>query len=685
MQSVFLETLRTAQLESYYENLTAFGIDSLQSLVMLTMQDYGIVGVSSMEDRKRLFQLIQHLKSEADLSNPSLPLSNFLKDKEDALRSNSLSFLPKPSFKPASSSLSSSTLSDIATVPSSATVVSRPSDFAVPSPPIAEALPAKKPEYDYDSDESEKGVNMDVERIVSKKSMAFSPKKKVSGPLLNAYGVPISSSTNNSRSNISRAPGDLSDRIRVCVRKRPLNKKELRSNQTDIAPVTGKRSLTVNEPKVKVDLTKYVEQHEFTFDEVFDLDCTNDEVYRRTALPLVEYIFTGGKATCFAYGQTGSGKTFTMLDEKHGLYVKAGRDIFALLKGPQYQHLYAVVSFYEIYQSHLYDLLNSRKRLYAREDGKQQVCIVGLQEHEVSDVEELMRIFEFGNTARSTGATGANSDSSRSHAIFQIVIKHRKHKKKIQGKLSFIDLAGSERGADRGETDKQTRMEGSEINKSLLALKECIRALDQDSKHTPFRQSKLTQVLKDSFIGNSRTCMIATVSPNIGNSEHTLNTLRYAYRVKELKSSGGPDEGSKDSLELYGTSHDAGEDHIPLDLEFPPENLAISDNDESGDDSEIEELSTDSEDQLKTTGSQQYLYNGQDMDQLLRAHRHHMKLFSDLARMENRLLSSLTPLKNAKADSVTPEIYIQELEDIMHQKVDSLTQLQSHISRLKKE
>lgn len=90
--------------------------------------------------------------------------------------------------------------------------------------------------------------------------------------------------------------------------------------------------------------------------------------------------------------------------------------------------------------------------------------------------------------------TGANSDSSRSHAIFQIVLKLRNNLKKIQGKLSFIDLAGSERGADRGDTDKQTRMEGSEINKSLLALKECIRALDQDSKHTPFRQSKLTQV-----------------------------------------------------------------------------------------------------------------------------------------------------------------------------------------------
>ncbi|CAJ0745493.1 17643_t:CDS:10, partial [Entrophospora sp. SA101] len=252
-------------------------------------------------------------------------------------------------------------------------------------------------------------------------------------------------------------------------------------------------------------------------------------VYKRTALPLVEYIFRGGKATC-------SGKTFTMLDEKNGLYVKAARDIFALLQKPDFSYLAAYIGFYEIYQGQLYDLLNQRKKLYAREDGKKNVIITGLQEYAIDNVDNLMQVFDYGNNIRSTGATGANEDSSRSHAILQMVLKHKKNRKKFHGKLSFIDLAGSERGADRGEADKQTRMEGAEINKSLLALKECIRALDQDKRHTPFRQSKLTQVLKDSFVGNSRTCMIATISPNVTNSEHTLNTLRYADRVKELKS-----------------------------------------------------------------------------------------------------------------------------------------------------
>ncbi len=101
--------------------------------------------------------------------------------------------------------------------------------------------------------------------------------------------------------------------------------------------------------------------------------------------------------------------------------------------------------------------------------------------------------------------------------------------------MSFIDLAGSERGADVTDSNKQTRMDGAEINKSLLALKECIRALDQDKKHTPFRGSKLTLVLKDSFTGNCKTVMIGNISPSSFACEHTLNTLRYADRVKELK------------------------------------------------------------------------------------------------------------------------------------------------------
>ncbi len=151
--------------------------------------------------------------------------------------------------------------------------------------------------------------------------------------------------------------------------------------------------------------------------------------------------------------------------------------------------------------------------------------IQGLTEIRVENEEQLMDVLSDGLKERTTGVTGANVDSSRSHAVLSIKIRHRG---KAYGMMSFIDLAGSERGADTVDTDKRTRLDGAEINKSLLALKECIRAIDQDKRHTPFRGSKLTQVLKGSFIGNCRTVMIANVSPGLSCSEHTLNTMRYA-------------------------------------------------------------------------------------------------------------------------------------------------------------
>lgn len=150
----------------------------------------------------------------------------------------------------------------------------------------------------------------------------------------------------------------------------------------------------------------------------------------------------------------------------------------------------------------------------------------------------ISQLIDHGAGARMVGMTGANDESSRSHSIVQFAIKKptRKGGLMVAGKLSFIDLAGSERGADTYHNDRNTRLEGAEINKSLLALKECIRALDLDKGHVPFRGSKLTEVLRDSFVGKeARTVMIANISPNSTSVEHTLNTLRYADRVKELR------------------------------------------------------------------------------------------------------------------------------------------------------
>lgn len=362
-----------------------------------------------------------------------------------------------------------------------------------------------------------------------------------------SYGLPTLEKESSSRENNVA-------KIRVVVRKRPLNKKELSRKEDDVVSVSD-NGLTVHEPKLKVDLTAYVERHEFCFDAVLDQQVTNDEVYRETVQPIIPTIFQRTKATCFAYGQTGSGKTYTM----QPLPLRAAEDLVRLLHHPTYrnQKFKLWLSYFEIYGGKLYDLLSDRKKLCMREDGRQQVCIVGLQEFEVLDVQIVKEYIERGSASRSTGSTGANEESSRSHAILQLVVKKHNEVKdtrrnynnnnndandskggKVVGKISFIDLAGSERGADTTDNDRQTRMEGAEINKSLLALKECIRALDNDQLHIPFRGSKLTEVLRDSFVGNSRTVMISCISPNAGSCEHTLNTLRYADRVKSLSKSG---------------------------------------------------------------------------------------------------------------------------------------------------
>lgn len=358
-----------------------------------------------------------------------------------------------------------------------------------------------------------------------------------------SYGLSTLEKESNSRENNVA-------KIKVVVRKRPLNKKELSRKEDDVVSVCS-NGLTVHEPKLKVDLTAYVEKHEFCFDAVLDQQVTNDEVYRETVQPIIPIIFQRTKATCFAYGQTGSGKTYTM----QPLPLRAAEDLVRLLHQPTYrnQKFKLWLSYFEIYGGKLYDLLSDRKKLCMREDGRQQVCIVGLQEFEVLDVQIVKEYIERGNASRSTGSTGANEESSRSHAILQLVVKKHNEVKetrrnnndtneskggKVVGKISFIDLAGSERGADTTDNDRQTRIEGAEINKSLLALKECIRALDNDQLHIPFRGSKLTEVLRDSFVGNSRTVMISCISPNAGSCEHTLNTLRYADRVKSLSKSG---------------------------------------------------------------------------------------------------------------------------------------------------
>ena len=329
-------------------------------------------------------------------------------------------------------------------------------------------------------------------------------------------------------------------KIKVIVRKRPANHREFSQNDIDIIGTEGKNIIVVKELKNKVDLTKYIEEHRYTFDRAYNENSTNQQIYEEMLEPMIKAAFNKTKITCFAYGQTGSGKTYTMMGSNNengqpipGLYLLSCIDLFKYLKKREYSSLEIWVSFYEIYCNKLFDLLNNKNVLQAREDGKGHICIAGLIERNAKNINELMALIDHGLHSRTVGITGANLDSSRSHAILQIEIKTAD--KEPYSKISFIDLAGSERAVDTIDTTKQNKIDGAEINKSLLALKECIRALDMEKRHKPFRGSKLTLVLRDSFIGNCLTLMIANISPCLSCSLHTLNTLRYADRVKELR------------------------------------------------------------------------------------------------------------------------------------------------------
>ena len=216
-------------------------------------------------------------------------------------------------------------------------------------------------------------------------------------------------------------------------------------------------------------------------------------------------------------------------------------DLFMLLEkndgpsGCSLANTKVMVSFFEIYGA-IQDLLNERIRLKVLEDGNGEVCVTGLTELEASSAEDLMDLIHEGNQARTTHCTEANDSSSRSHAICQVMLRDRKTNK-LRGKLSLVDLAGSERGSDTKQHNADRRGESAAINTSLLALKECIRALDvnkRGAKHVPYRSSTLTLILKDCFTSEkARMSMIATVSPGASSADHSINTLRYADRTKE--------------------------------------------------------------------------------------------------------------------------------------------------------
>ena len=285
----------------------------------------------------------------------------------------------------------------------------------------------------------------------------------------------------------------------------------------------------------------------FGFDRVFDENTTQAEVYEATTRNLLDSVLDGYNATVFAYGATGCGKTHTITGtvQAPGVIFLTMQELFERIAERQDEKVTEVsLSYLEIYNETIRDLLvpgGSKQGLMLREDANQAVSVAGLSSHHPQNVQEVMDMIVRGNEYRTMSPTEANATSSRSHAVLQINVSQKDrnadiHEPHTMATLSIIDLAGSERASatkNRGER----LQEGANINKSLLALGSCINALCDPRKknHIPYRNSKLTRLLKFSLGGNCKTVMIVCVSPSSQHFDETQNTLRYANRAKNIQ------------------------------------------------------------------------------------------------------------------------------------------------------
>ncbi|KAL3824776.1 hypothetical protein ACJIZ3_020805 [Penstemon smallii] len=337
--------------------------------------------------------------------------------------------------------------------------------------------------------------------------------------------------------------GNGQSRILVFVRLRPMGKKEREAGSKCCVRIVNKRDVYLTEFANENDYLrlKRLRGRHFTFDASFPDSTTQHEIYSTTTAELVEAVLQGRNGSVFCYGATGAGKTYTMLGtiENPGVMVLAIKDLFNKIRHKSFDgHNVVHLSYLEVYNETVRDLLSPGRPLVLRED-KQGIVAAGLTQYRAYSTDEVMALLQQGNLNRTTEPTRANETSSRSHAILQVVIEYRVKDASSNiinrvGKLSLIDLAGSERAL---ATEQRTlrSIEGANINKSLLALSSCINALVEGKKHIPYRNSKLTQLLKDSLSGSCNTVMIANISPSDLSFGETQNTLHWADRAKEIR------------------------------------------------------------------------------------------------------------------------------------------------------
>jgi kinesin family member 5 len=326
--------------------------------------------------------------------------------------------------------------------------------------------------------------------------------------------------------------------IKVVCRVRPLNEKEFQRSEEMCLEISRQKK-TVDCRSENGDLLS------FTFDDVFSSSCTQEEVYRIAAKPIINAVFEGFNGTILAYGQTASGKTFTMTGDDTPASINAGiiprivNDLFLKIEATEKPLEFTLkISYCEIYLEKIKDLIEPTKNnLRIQEDKVRGVHIPELTEHYALDPFRIFELMKTGKENREFGQTLMNESSSRSHAIFIITIKQENtvdYSAKCS-KLYLVDLAGSEKVGKTGAEGKRLE-EAKNINKSLTTLGLVITALtDQKSTHIPYRDSKLTRVLQDSLGGNSQTTLVLTCSPSFWNAEETLSTLRFGMRAKAIK------------------------------------------------------------------------------------------------------------------------------------------------------
>ncbi|XP_028435476.1 kinesin-like protein KIF13A isoform X6 [Perca flavescens] len=348
-------------------------------------------------------------------------------------------------------------------------------------------------------------------------------------------------------------------KVKVAVRVRPMNRREIELNTKCVVDMEDNQTVLHPPPSnTKGDNRK--QSKVFAFDHCFwSMDESNvpkyagqEVVFKCLGEGILENAFQGYNACIFAYGQTGSGKSFSMMGngDQPGLIPRLCCSLFERVHREENEgHTFKVeVSYMEIYNEKVRDLLDpkgSRHSLKVREHKVLGPYVDGLSQLAVTNFEDIEVLMSEGNKSRTVAATNMNEESSRSHGVFSIIVTQTLYDlqsgnsgEKVS-KMSLVDLAGSERVSKTGAAGERLK-EGSNINKSLTTLGCVISALADQSagkgkaKFVPYRDSVLTWLLKDNLGGNSKTAMIATVSPAADNYEETLSTLRYADRAKRI-------------------------------------------------------------------------------------------------------------------------------------------------------